>query len=226
MRANKYIAGQTGLSRRYVDKLIEEGRVTVNDQTLSLGQQLEPHDTIVIKESTSKQYSLTVKEQDTSKKQIILLNKPVGYVCSREGQGSKTVYDLLPADFQKLKIAGRLDKDSSGLVLLTDDGELLNQLTHPRFRKTKVYKVTLSKPLQPLHQQMISDFGMRLDDGISKFHIEKEGDFLIITMQEGRNRQIRRTFEALGYKVNQLHRISLGKYKLDNLQPKKYTTVA
>jgi 23S rRNA pseudouridine2605 synthase len=225
MRANKYIAGQTGLSRRYVDKLIEEGRITVNGQPLSLGQQLELHDTIDIKESISKQYSLTVKEQGASTSQIVLLNKPVGYVCSREGQGSKTVYDLLPTNFQKLKIGGRLDKDSSGLVLLTDDGELLNQLTHPSFEKTKIYEVILDKQLQPLHQQMISDFGIRLDDGNSKFQIEKDKDLLRITMREGRNRQIRRTFEALGYRVKKLHRTNLGIYSVLEVAPGEFSSV-
>ena len=148
----------------------------------------------------------------------LAFHKPVGYVCSRRAQGAApTLYELLPPKYRKLKTVGRLDKDSSGLILLTNDGDFAYQMTHPKFRKTKIYEVELDKPLQPLHQQMISDYGVMLDDGPSKFTVIRDDKQYIVTLAEGRNRQIRRTFAALGYKVTRLHRIKFGKYELGNL---------
>lgn len=92
-------------------------------------------------------------------------------------------------------------------------------MTHPKFRKTKVYEVELDHPLEPLHQQMISDFGVMLEDGPSKFTVVRDGTKYIATLSEGRNRQIRRTFSALGYRVKKLHRTQFGKYELGNLRP-------
>lgn len=151
----------------------------------------------------------------------LLFNKPVGYVCSRRSQGdSPTIYELLPAKYHRLKTVGRLDRESSGLILLTDDGDFTYQMTHPSFRKVKIYQVTLDHPLAPLHQQMISDHGIILEDGKSQFELERLDDsrkYWKITMHEGRNRQIRRTFAALGYDVTNLHRTQFGAYSLSNL---------
>jgi 23S rRNA pseudouridine2605 synthase len=158
----------------------------------------------------------------------LAFNKPVGYVCSRRAQGDvPTLYALLPKEYQKLKTVGRLDKDSSGLILLTNDGDFAFRMTHPKFRKTKVYEVELARPLEPLHQQMISDFGVEIGDGISKFKIiknEPPASYIVI-LHEGRNRQIRRTFAALGYIVVKLHRTQFGKYELGDLEPGKYVII-
>ena len=154
----------------------------------------------------------------------LAFNKPVGYVCSRRPQGSApTLYDLLPQKYHHLKTVGRLDKDSSGLILLTNDGDFAFQLTHPKFRKSKVYEVNLDHPLEPLHQQMISDYGVELPDGLSKFKVIKTAlqTQYIVVLTEGRNRQIRRTFASLGYKVTRLHRTQFGKYELGNLKSGK-----
>jgi 23S rRNA pseudouridine2605 synthase len=152
----------------------------------------------------------------------LALNKPIGYVSSRKQQGDNpTLYSLLPKEYATLKPVGRLDKDSSGLLLLTDDGDFAYQMTHPKFYKVKTYTVSLHKPLEPLHQQMISDYGIQLEDGPSKLSLERASDDRkdwIVTMHEGRNRQIRRTFSALGYEVTNLHRTSFGDYKLDDLE--------
>ncbi|MCL2451472.1 pseudouridine synthase [Candidatus Saccharibacteria bacterium] len=227
---------------------------------------------------------LTLPEKRT----LVMLNKPVGYVSSRRAQAkdAKTLYELLPPKYRKLKTVGRLDRDSSGLILLTDDGDLAFSMTHPKFAKTKIYEVELDHPLEPLHQQMISDFGIELPDGKSRFTLEEREakpnpkslsddspknlsdderksrlgedclsaassadnrglsdeehrDFSSrrnedglglggrpnlpprrhwrITMHEGRNRQIRRTFAALGYTVTKLHRTDFGNYHLDDL---------
>jgi 23S rRNA pseudouridine2605 synthase len=225
MRLNKFIAQATGLSRRAADTAIEQGRVAVNGQQALMGQQLVEGDAVTLDNQpvTSDVKPLT-----------IMLNKPVGYVCSRNGQGSQTIYDLLPEELHILKPVGRLDKDSSGLLLLTSDGELANQLTHPRYQKTKVYEITLDKPLQPLHQQMITDHGVMLDDGLSRFEVTgsrlPQGQNVEeattsnlspttyqITMSEGRNRQIRRTFASLGYRVIRLHRTQFGPHRLQQL---------
>ena len=152
----------------------------------------------------------------------LLMNKPVGYVCSKKRQGeTPTIYELLPEKYRELKTVGRLDKDSSGLILLTDDGEFAFRMTHPKFYKVKVYEVELDRSLEPLHQQMIADFGIEIGDGVSKLgltRLDEERRKFRVEMSEGRNRQIRRTFEALGYMVKKLHRTNFGNYSLEGLK--------
>jgi 23S rRNA pseudouridine2605 synthase len=217
MRLNKFIALHTEYSRRKADELIASGRIRVNNQSIDAGYQVQSSDTVTLDNQTIN----TATELAT-----IIFHKPAGYVCSRDGQGSDTIYSLLPKEYQQLNSVGRLDKDSSGLLILTNDGELAQKLTHPSHHKIKVYVVSLNKQLQPLHQQMISDFGVTLDDGPSKFEISKlENGRLQVSMYEGRNRQIRRTFEALGYRVKTLHRVQLGTYSIGTLQPGSYQKV-
>ncbi|HET7320557.1 MAG TPA: pseudouridine synthase [Candidatus Saccharimonadales bacterium] len=215
MRINKFVALATGMGRRAADTAITEGRVLVNNELPAFGYEVRTDDVVSLDGQAISADASTV---------TILLNKPVGYVVSREGQGSKTIYDLLPTEYHSLKPVGRLDKDSSGLLLLTNDGALANELTHPRYTKTKVYEVELDKPLAPLHQQMISDHGIQLEDGPSKLQLEKMDDNKMwrVTMQEGRNRQIRRTFAPLGYTVTKLHRTHFGSYTLGNLKAGAY----
>lgn len=219
MRLNKYIALATGMSRRAADTAIEDGRVRINDQPAVQGWTLETDDVV----------TLDGRAITPAVKATIMLNKPTGYVCSRDGQGSRTVYDLLPKELHNLKPVGRLDKESSGLLLLTNDGDLANELTHPSKQKVKIYQAKLNHPLQPLHRQMISDFGVQLEDGGSKLGLERmiEGDDhqWLVTMSEGRNRQIRRTFGSLGYDVLILHRTSFGQYALGDLENGKYRNV-
>jgi 23S rRNA pseudouridine2605 synthase len=212
MRINKYLAAHTTLSRRGADAAIAEGRVLLNGRLPGPGDAVGAGDTVILDNNP-------VIPDVT--RQTIMFNKPSGYVCSRDGQGSSTVYDLLPTEYQHLNPVGRLDKNSSGLLLLTNDGDLANELTHPRYRKTKVYEVRLDKSLAPLHQQMINDIGVQLDDGPSQLGLEKldeQGIQWRIRMHEGRNRQIRRTFEALGYTVKYLHRTTFGDYTLSGLK--------
>jgi 23S rRNA pseudouridine2605 synthase len=216
MRLNKYIAAGTDLSRRKADEAIEQGKVTVNGQTPQQGQDISDTDVVVL---DGQRIIPTVKTT------TIMLNKPPDYVVSRDGQGARTIYDLLPPEYQQLNPVGRLDKYSSGLLLLTNDGVLAHELTHPSRQKRKVYEILLDKPLQPLHRQMINDHGLTLEDGVSKLQLErqKEGDDIawIVTMAEGRNRQIRRTFEALDYRVTHLYRTHFGPYSLVGLAPGK-----
>jgi len=217
LRLNKYLAENLGVSRREADNMIVDGRVIVDDSRAVLGARIFPESRIEV----------DGKRIDFSNNHVyIAMNKPVGYVCSKKRQGdTPTVYELLPEKYQLLKSVGRLDKDSSGLILFTNDGDFAYMMTHPKFAKTKVYQVELDHDLMPLHQQMISDFGVQLPDGVSKLGLTRLNSEKAdarrrfeVEMHEGRNRQIRRTFAALGYDVKKLHRISFGKYKLDGLK--------
>ena len=265
IRLNKFLAERLGISRREADELISAGKVTINGRKALLGDKMQvtsTGDTFVGGPPRKLERGITKVAGPVERPEIqcdgklvpfdvnytyLAFNKPVGYVCSRRAQGkAPTIYDLLPKKYHNLKTVGRLDKDSSGLILLTNDGDFAFQMTHPKFHKEKVYEVELDKPLEPLHQQMISDYGVMLDDGPSKFTVitslvtstggraggtpmersdmgetartgpvERKRFTVILT--EGRNRQIRRTFAALGYTVTKLHRTKFGKYELSGL---------
>ena len=243
-RLNKFLAEHIGVSRREADELIAAGRVKINDKLATTGARVDKNDKVW--------YNNKIIPFDTDYL-YLAMNKPVGYVCSRRAQGNApTIYELLPKEYQKLKTVGRLDKDSSGLILLTNDGDFAFQMTHPKFHKTKIYEVELDRPLEPLHQQMISDYGVMLDDGPSRFTVvtstgdgpgggppssrQRDGGgegpagpvertHFIVKLSEGRNRQIRRTFAALGYQVEKLHRTDFGAYHLNNLASGKYQLI-
>ncbi len=216
-RLNKYIAFHLGTSRREADELIAHGQVALNGVMAVLGSRYEAGDRVVIKGKR-----IAEKAEHT----YLLLHKPVGYVSSRRQQGeTPTIYSLLPEEYHNLKPVGRLDKDSSGILLMTDDGALAYQMTHPSFRKVKIYTVEIDRPLEPLHQQMIADIGIQLEDGRSQLSLEKQDDSRqrwTVTMYEGRNRQIRRTFASLGYTVTKLHRTQFGVYSVQGIAAGKY----
>ena len=220
IRLNKFLAERLGISRREADDLIAEGKVFVDGKPAILGERIDK----------SREVCYNKKIIPFSKKYTYLLfNKPVGYVSSRRKQGeTPTLYELLPEKYRELKTVGRLDKNSSGLILLTDDGDFAFRMTHPKFLKTKVYTVELDHALEPLHQQEIADFGIQLEDGISKLGLTRLNDERTrfeVLMTEGRNRQIRRTFAALGYVVVKLHRKSFGKYQLGELKPGEFREI-
>jgi 23S rRNA pseudouridine2605 synthase len=199
--------------------------VTVNGGVGELGSQVGPDDTV----------QLDGKPVVLPGTRTVKLHKPSGYVVSRARQGNDlTIYALLPRELRQLKPIGRLDKNSRGLLLLTNDGQLAYRLTHPGFQKQKVYEVTLDKPLTPADMRRLHQ-GVHLDDGLSQLEIgegeaestEKDGgvpgkNTYPVTMYEGRNRQIRRTFAALGYQVTDLLRTQLGEYNLGDLQDGQY----
>lgn len=219
-RLNKHLALTLGISRREADDLIESGDVTINGVSATLGARISNDSAIAVKGKPL---------NETPSYRYVLFHKPIGYVCSRKAQGDNpTIYDLLPADMATLKPVGRLDKDSSGVILLTNDGNFAHTMTHPKFAKIKLYQVSLDRALEPLHQQMISDYGVDIGDGVSKLSLERRDDGRkdwIITMHEGRNRQIRRTFAALGYEVTSLHRTSFGPYHLSDIPAGSTTDV-
>jgi len=214
-RLNKHLALQLSISRREADNLIGQGSVTINGTEATLGARFNSGDIIDVKGKPL--------AADTAY-EYIAFNKPVGYVCSRRQQGDNpTIYDLLPAKYHHLKPVGRLDRDSSGIILLSNDGNFAFNMTHPKFAKVKIYNVRLENELSPLHQQMISDHGINLEDGNSVLQLERMNETdrksWIVTMTEGRNRQIRRTFGALGYTVAKLHRTNFGNYALGDIKP-------
>lgn len=224
-RLNKFLAFHLGLSRREADKLIDKKSVSVNDTVATLGSRVHTEDEVKVAGRI-----VSRKSQYT----YMMLNKPKNYVCSRRQQGeTPTIYSLLPDKLHSLKSVGRLDGNSSGLLLMSDDGDFTYKMTHPKFYKSKVYLVQLDTPLQPLHQQMISDIGVHLEDGPSKFTVSKleqnvdhpdlnNSQVYEVIMHEGRNRQIRRTFAALGYTVTTLHRTQFGVHSLEDLAPGEY----
>ncbi len=219
MRLNKFVALSTGMSRRAADTLVAQGKIIINDSIGQLGQHIDTTLDIV---------TLDGKILELPRESVtIMLHKPTGYVCSRDGQGSRTIYDILPPHYHTLKPVGRLDKDSSGLLLLTNDGTLAHKLTHPSFQKEKVYEVKLDHDLKEADLDAITK-GVILDDGPSSLSltpVSASNTDWIVTMHEGRNRQIRRTFEAIGYKVVKLHRTHFGLYRLNDLKPGKFKEV-
>lgn len=216
MRLNKFLAHHSTYSRREADELIAKGMVTVNGTVASLGQRIEISDVVAINGHLLAAISYI----------YVLFHKPVGYVCSRRSQGAPTVYDLLPRKYQHLNTVGRLDKDSSGLLLLTNDGQYAHEMTHPSFEKEKVYEIALSANLKDEQKQKI-EAGLELEDGNSQLKIESLGspDRWRVVMGEGRNRQIRRTFAAMGLEVTALHRTQFGPYSLEGLKSGKFKEV-
>lgn len=218
MRLNKYLAMHTNISRREADLLISNQQVKVNGNFAIIGQQIELTDQITIKDiQVSKVTDFT----------YLMLNKPMGFVCSRRGQGAPTIYELLPEKYKLLKTVGRLDKNSSGLIILTNDGDFSHHMTHPSFYKTKQYKIKLDRLLN-VKDKVNIERGVTLEDGPSRLQFvdyDKSQNQYLVKMHEGRNRQIRRTFAALNYSVTELCRIQFGAYWLNKLESGKFKEV-
>jgi 23S rRNA pseudouridine2605 synthase len=218
VRLNRYVAAGSSLSRRAADEAIEAGRVRVNGEPGQLGMLVKQADQVTL---DSRILTLPLERQ------YVMLNKPVGYVTSRARQGSTpTIYQLLPHQYHLLQPVGRLDKDSSGLLLLTDDGDWAQRLSHPSFSKRKVYQLTLDRPITAADAARL-EAGVELDDGLSQVTVlSRAGADITVALSEGRNRQLRRTFEALGYQVRRLHRTDFGPYQLGDLPMGEVAAVA
>jgi len=215
MRINKYLAHHNGISRRQADDLVEQCKVTVNGAVAQHGTPVNDGDKVKSEGQLS-----NPKRNYT----YIAFNKPVGYVCSRKEQDeAPTIYSLLALDHQALKTVGRLDKESSGLILLTDDGDFAQTMTHPKYVKEKIYNATLDKPLSQENIDQLNS-GIELKDGLSVLKTSKLPDEkgYELVMHEGRNRQIRRTFGELGLTVTNLERVQFGPYKLMDLETGKW----
>lgn len=214
MRINKYLAECGIASRRGCDKLIGEGRVTVNGKTAALGDDIAGGEEICVD---------GVPVLHGEKHSYYLLNKPKGYVCTvRDDKGRKTVMELLPSDAGRVFPVGRLDYDTEGMLLLTDDGDLTFRLTHPKNEVPKTYLVKIEKGITDAELNRLRA-GVEIDGiltGKSKVKVvetDKMFTKLHITITEGRNRQVRKMFEAVGKQVVFLKRIKIGEMKLGSL---------
>ena len=222
-RIQKVLSDQGVCSRRAAEKLIDEGRVKVNGHPVTLGDKMDPDfDKVSI---DGKSVRIVRKRQYT----YLMLNKPRGYITTASDErGRKTVMDLLAGVDRRVYPIGRLDKDSEGLLLLTDDGAFANLLTHPSGGVGKLYRVTV-RPRATEEQVVKMSSGVVLDDGtktmpcaINVVTDEPGRTVMEMTLKEGKNREIRRMCEAVGLEVIRLKRNAEGVVKLGMLQPGKY----
>lgn len=225
MRINKYLASIGIASRRSIDEMIDEGRVGVNGEVATLGQEINPgKDQISI---DNRQVTSWGEE-----KVYIILNKPQGYTSTAATiKGEKNVLELVPSKVRLFPV-GRLDRDSSGLILLTNDGELAQKLTHPKFHVPKKYEVKVLGDINKTQIEMMEK-GIRLEEGITKpadVKIKSQSlphhSVIEITLYEGKKRQIRRMMAALHLHVLELKRISIGPIKLGDLPLGKFRSLS
>jgi 23S rRNA pseudouridine2605 synthase len=212
---NRYLALSGLGSRREVEKLITEGLVKIDGQTIrSLATQVDPrHDEVSVRGETVRPVIMPT---------YVMLNKPVGYLTTAKDEaGRPTIFELVNPPVRVFPV-GRLDRDSEGLLLLTNDGELANRLMHPRFKVPKVYRVWLNMPLRSEAAQRFRK-GVLIDKtyqvrGELRFPTAGENRLCEVTIFEGRNRQVRKMFAALGYRVKALQRIQIGPLTLGKLK--------
>ena len=208
MRINKFISEAGQASRRGADKLIAEGRVTINGKRATIGSQVEPGDDVRVNGN-----QLFVARNNV----YIALNKPVGITSTTEKGVKGNIVDLVNHPFRVFHI-GRLDKDSEGLILLTNDGDIVNEILRSENQHEKEYVVSVDRPITPEFLKQMSE-GVKILDTVTlpcKVEQLSKYDFKIILTQ-GLNRQIRRMCEELGYNVYRLQRIRIMNIQLDNL---------
>lgn len=220
MRINKYLAMAQLGSRRKVEELISKGEVSVNGTTVTqLATQITDNDVVFVNNKP-----VTAQTKMTT----VMLNKPIGYLSSTADQDNKPcVLHLLPEKFKHLYPVGRLDFNTQGMLLLTNDGALTNQIIHPKGEIEKVYEVLFRPKPTPLQLKQLTQ-PMNLDGyTIAPAQIEQvkaglDGWTLHMTIHEGRNRQIRKMFAATGLKILALKRIQIGKLTLGTLKTGQY----
>ena len=219
MRINKFISLSGLASRRAADSLVAEGRVEVNGEVISdLGHQVDENiDRVTVDGKLAKL---------PKKTKVIMFHKPAGCVCTKDDpQGRRTVYDYLPPGYSTFKYVGRLDLQSRGLLLFTDDGELLHRLTHPSYEIPRSYYVWTTRPLSDAAAQKLVD-GVDIRDPEDPDAQEEiafatdvylENGFAELVLIEGKNREIRRMMRAIGYEIRDLKRVSYCKLQLGDL---------
>ena len=220
MRINKFLSSLGIASRRAIDKYIEEGRIKVNGVIASTGIDVTEDDEIYMDNKK-------IETKRIEEKVYFMLNKPLEVLsASSDDRGRKTVVDLIKTDKRIFPI-GRLDYMTSGLILLTNDGELFNRLVHP---KSEIYKKYYIKVFGEVKKEEIEELkkGILLEDGktlpakVSGIKYDKNKTSMYISIREGRNRQIRRMIEKFGYKVLMLRREKIGELSLGDLKEGKY----
>ena len=223
IRIQKVMADNGLCSRRAAEQVIQEGRVKVNGHPVRLGDQMDPNQDILFIDGER------VRLQRKQDHYYFALYKPRGYVTTTSDElGRKTVMDLMKNCPTRVYPVGRLDKDSEGLLLLTNDGEFANLMMHPSHGVSKLYRVTV-RPRATEEQVVQLSEGVTLDDGsvtqpaiINVVVDEPERTVMEMTIKEGKNRQIRRMCEAVGLEVVRLRRNAMGVVKLGMLQPGQY----
>jgi 23S rRNA pseudouridine2605 synthase len=213
MRLAKYLAHAGVASRRAAEELVRAGRVTIDDETVTdPARAVEPGGRVQVDGAPVMPESALV---------VYALNKPAGVVSTaRDPQGRPTVVDLVESQM-RLYPVGRLDIDTTGLILLTNDGELAHRLTHPRFEVPKTYRATVGgAPVRDVALRALRA-GVELDDGrTAPARVRRAGAATLeLTIHEGRKRQVRRMCAAVGYPVTRLERIAIGDLRLGALKP-------
>ena len=216
-RLQKLMSAAGHCSRRQAEELLRQGRVEVNGRTAGLGDQADPEIDQVCVDGSPLAKNTTER--------VLLLNKPPGVISScHDPQGRETVLDLIPPDLrQGLHPVGRLDADSRGALLLSNQGELTLKLTHPRYAHSKTYRVTLSgtpsrSRLQRWRQGVELDDSRTLPASVTLLHSQGDRSVLEVILREGRNRQIRRIASLLGYAVLDLQRVAIGGLALGSIE--------
>jgi pseudouridine synthase len=216
MRINKYIAKSTGCSRRKAEELILAGKIKVNDKVCSdLATNVLEHDDKIELDGQIIKLDIPLL--------YIMMNKPKGLVVTRSDEyDRKTVYSILPPEFSFVKPVGRLDKDSEGLLLLTNDGEMINKILHPKYKQDKVYQVAVVGNISKAQLTKMRE-GIDIGDGVTQpagVYIRKNYErktTLKFVLKEGRKRQIRRMLESVESKVISLRRTQVGNIQLGSL---------
>ena len=215
VRLNKYIASCGFCSRRKADEYIEDGKVKVNGEVITeLGFIINTKDTVEINNKTVKPEVYT----------YIRYYKPAGYITTmNDEKGRKTIYNILPEEVRHLKPVGRLDKDSTGLLILTNDGDFINEMAHPSVKVPKIYRVTAQGKLN-LNDLTLMEKGIEIEKGQIAYAYARIVDFenkntiLEIMLYQGLNRQIRKMLDCLGHPVISLKRLSMGPVDLQGLK--------
>ena len=214
-RLNKYIASSGLCSRRKADELIEQGVVSVNGKKVTeLGFLVGEKDKVFVNQKLIRPV----------RHEYYKFYKPAGYITTCDDEkGRKTIYDLLPENMYNLKPVGRLDKDSTGLLLLTNDGDLINELTHPSIKVPKVYIVSVDARMhQHEFEQMAK--GIEIEPGkiayadVTLLEADNKHTMMQIILYQGMNRQIRKMIEYFGYEVKSLKRIQHATIQIDGLR--------
>lgn len=223
VRLQKFLADAGIASRRASEQVILEGRVTVNGKVAqTLGTKVDPlHDRV----------SVDGRAVKAKRKLYIAVNKPEGYICSRsDPEQRKTVHDLLPREWSNLHSVGRLDYHSEGLIFFTNDGDFSLRLTHPRYGIRKKYMVILKGEVTPDHIRQLQK-GVFNEDEVLKAESgrilkrNQSHSVVELTLTEGKNREVRRMFETLGFEVERLQRFQIGPVKLGQLPRGKWRTL-
>ncbi|HEX8207863.1 MAG TPA: pseudouridine synthase [Solirubrobacteraceae bacterium] len=214
MRLAKYLAHAGVASRRAAEEIVRAGRVTVDGEVVD-----DPARDV----DDTRAVTVDGRRVSGAEERVVwLVHKPAGVVSTaRDTHGRRTVVDLVDAGGARLYPVGRLDADSTGLILLTNEGELANALTHPRYEVPKTYRVRVSRaPVSDRAVRRLRE-GVQLEDGpTAPARVRRAGqDVLEITIHEGRNRQVRRMCEAVGHRVVALERIAFGPLRLGDLAP-------